>query len=352
MRKALLVGCMALCFNAVILEEAWAGNNDRAGQAGATELLINPWARSSGLAGANSGSIRGLESMFLNIAGTAFTKRTEIVFSHTDYFKGSGININAVGFTQKIGESGVMGLGIMSMDFGQDDITTVDLPEGNLGTFSPQFLNITGSYAKVFSNSIYGGIAFKIIDESISNLNAGGLAFDAGIQYVTGTKADKDNIKFGIALRNVGPPLTFSGDGLSFKGTVLSSGQTITVEQRVEKFEMPSLINIGITYDHKLAEMHRLSICGTFTANSFSNDQFAFGLEYAFKETFMLRAGYQYEKDINDDVLKHTANDGLSAGVTVDVPVGKAGKKFGIDYSYTLTNPFDGTHRIGAKINL
>ena len=24
-----------------------AGNNDRAGQAGATELLINPWARSS-----------------------------------------------------------------------------------------------------------------------------------------------------------------------------------------------------------------------------------------------------------------------------------------------------------------
>src|ERR1043165_6543287 len=119
MRKALLVGCMALCFNAVILEEAWAGNNDRAGQAGATELLINPWARSSGLAGANSGSIRGLESMFLNIAGTAFTKKTEIIFSHTDYFKGSGIGINAVGFTQKIGESGVMGLGIMSMDFGQ-----------------------------------------------------------------------------------------------------------------------------------------------------------------------------------------------------------------------------------------
>lgn len=352
MRKALLVGCMALFFNAVILEEVQAGNNDRAGQAGATELMINPWARSSGLGGANSGSIRGLEAMFLNVAGTAFTKRTEIILCHTDYFKGSGISINALGLSQKIGESGVLGLGIMSMDFGEVDITTVDLPEGNIGTFSPQFLNITASYAKVFSNSIYGGIAFKIIDESISNLNAGGLAFDAGIQYVTGTKADKDNIKFGIALRNVGPPLTFSGDGLSFKGTVLSSGRTITVEQRVEKFEMPSLVNIGITYDHKLAEMHRLSICGTFTANSFSNDQFAFGLEYAFKENFMLRAGYQYEKDISDEDLKRTANDGLSAGVTIDVPLGKSGKKFGIDYSYTLTNPFDGTHRIGAKINL
>lgn len=352
MRKFLLAGCIVIFFNAVLLEEAFAGNNDRAGQAGATELLINPWARSSGFGGANSGSVRGLESMFLNIAGTAFTKKTELMFCHTDYFKGSGISINTVGFGQKIGESGVLSIGLMSMDFGDIEITTPDLPEGNLGTFSPQFLNITASYAKVFSNSIYGGIAFKIIDESISNLNAGGLAFDAGIQYVTGTSKDKDNIKFGIALRNVGPPLTFSGDGLSFKGTVISSGQTITVEQRVEKFEMPSLINIGITYDHKFTDMHRLSISGNFTANSFSNDQFALGLEYAFKENFMLRGGYQYEKDISDEELKRTANNGLSGGVSVDVPFGKSGKKFGIDYSYTVTNPFDGTHRIGARITL
>src|SRR5690348_7937929 len=117
MRKVLLVGCMTLFFNAVILEEVKAGNNDRAGQAGATELTINPWARSSGLGGSNSGSIHGLEAMFLNVAGTAFTKRTEIALCHTDYFKGSGISINSVGFAQKIGESGVLGVGIMSMDF-------------------------------------------------------------------------------------------------------------------------------------------------------------------------------------------------------------------------------------------
>src|SRR5262245_35306983 len=117
MRKALLVGCMAVFFNAVILEEATAGNPDRAGQSGATELLINPWARSSGFGGANSGSIRGLESLFLNVAGTAFTKGTEIVLCHADYFKGSGISINSVGLSQKIGQSGVVSLGLMSMDF-------------------------------------------------------------------------------------------------------------------------------------------------------------------------------------------------------------------------------------------
>src|SRR5258706_3512518 len=111
MRKVLLAGCIVIFFNTVILEEVKAGNNDRVGQAGATELLINPWARSSGLAGANSGSIRGLESMFLNVAGNSFSQRTEILFAPPDHFQGFGISINYLGFTQKVGQSGVMGLG-------------------------------------------------------------------------------------------------------------------------------------------------------------------------------------------------------------------------------------------------
>ena len=348
MRK--LLNPIASCVLVVLysVTTVLAGNNDRAGQAGATELLINPWARCSGFGGANSGSIRGMEAMYLNIAGVAFTKKTEVIFSNTSYFKGSGITINSVGFAQKAGEAGVFGLGLMSMNFGDIDITTTYLPEGGLGTFSPQFLNITASYSKIFSNSIYGGIAVKIIDESISNLSASGIAFDAGIQYVTGTSAGKDNIKFGIALKNVGPPLSFGGDGLSFKG----SNPAITVQQRVESFEIPSLINIGLTYDYKVTEMHRVSASGNFTANSFSNDQFAFGLEYAFKENFMVRGGYLYETDIDNVIIKRTANDGLSAGATIEVPIGKSGKTFGFDYSWTKTTPFDGTHRIGVRINL
>jgi len=50
----------------------FGGNEQRAGQAGASELLLNPWARSSGLSDANSASVRGLESIYSNIAGTAF----------------------------------------------------------------------------------------------------------------------------------------------------------------------------------------------------------------------------------------------------------------------------------------
>ena len=67
---------------------------------------------------------------------------------------------------------------------------------------------------------------------------------------------------------------------------------------------------------------------------------------------FMLRGGFMYEKNIFDDVNRLTANTGPCGGVTVEVPLGKSGKRFGIDYSIRFSNPFDNTHTFGAKLTL
>lgn len=326
------------------------GNPDRAGQAGATELLLNPWAKSSGWGGVNTGSVRGVEAIFGNVAGIALTKKVEIAFAHSVWLKGSGMSINSLGGTFKVGEGSVMGLSLMSFSFGDIPITTVDQPEGGLGDFSPQFLNISLCYAKAFSNSIYGGLNLKIVNESISNVNATGVALDAGIQYVTGFNADRDNFKVGIALKNVGTPMKFGGDGLSSRVLVtnVSPSYEYTVEQRANGFEIPSLLNIGLSYDAKLAKDHRLSFGLGFTSNSFTQDTYQGGLEYSFKEYFMLRGGYVYEENIADDKLRTTVFTGPCAGLTIQVPLGKSNTKFGIDYSYRATNPFDGSHTFGA----
>jgi hypothetical protein len=66
---------------------SFAGNEQRAGQAGASELLINPWARSSGWAGANVAGVRGLEGIYSNVAGLAFVEKTELIFSQTSWLQ-------------------------------------------------------------------------------------------------------------------------------------------------------------------------------------------------------------------------------------------------------------------------
>ncbi|MEI8201596.1 MAG: PorV/PorQ family protein [Bacteroidota bacterium] len=332
--------------------QLFAGNEDRSGQAGASELLINPWARSAGWGLSSTASARGMESSFMNIAGLAFTKKTEIVFSQTQWLKGTGINISAFGFSQRVGEAGVLGLSVMSMSFGKIEKTTVDQPEGGFGTFSPSLMNIGISYARSFSNSIYGGVNIKIISESIDDVSASGIAIDAGIEYITG---ENDNIRFGISLKNVGSTLSFSGDGFSIRGLVSGSDNNLTIEQRSADFELPSLLNIGAAYDFYLAKdkTHRLTVAGNYTSNSFTKDQYGIGLEYGLKNYLMLRAGYTYEDGLLDAALRTNASSGIAAGLTVQIPLSKEkGSTFAIDYSYRSTSPFDGTHSIGARINL
>ena len=136
-------------------KNAFAGNPDRAGQSGATELLINPWTRSTGWAGSNMAGVRGLEAMFTNVAGTAFTKKTEVLLARTQYLKGTDININSFGLTQHVGATGCIGLAVTSMRFGDIPVTTSDEPEGTGYKYTPNFMNIALSYAKGFSDNIY-----------------------------------------------------------------------------------------------------------------------------------------------------------------------------------------------------
>lgn len=325
---------------------AFAGNPDRAGSAGAAHLLVNPWARSTGMGGAPMASINGIEASFLNVAGLAFTRKTELVFTNSNYLVGTGIRLNAFGLGQKVGENGALGLTVTNMNFGDLEITTENLPEGGIGTFSPNYTNIGLSYAKGFSNSIYGGITVRMISEAIYNVRSQGFSFDAGIRYVTG---EKDNVRFGIALRNVGPPMRYRGDGMSIAATIPTNGTSLTVEQRSERFELPSLVNVGFAYDFIFNDKMKLTTDGQFTSNSFTRDQVALGLQFGFRERFFIRGGYGTEVGVGE---KSTVFTGPSMGATVQIPFGQNGSNIGIDYSYRTTNPFNGVHSIGLHITL
>ena len=63
----------------LVAVSAWAGNPDRQGEAGAPELLMNPWARSAGLHTMSTSMITGAEAMRLNIAGLARINKTEVI---------------------------------------------------------------------------------------------------------------------------------------------------------------------------------------------------------------------------------------------------------------------------------
>jgi hypothetical protein len=222
----------------------------------------------------------------------AYNKGTEIGFSHNEWLQGSDIKIEAFGVSQKVGQSGALGLTIMSMNIGEIERTTEESPDGNAGTFTPQFLNIGIGYSKEFSNSIRGGLVARIVSESINDVSSQGFVLDAGIQYLTGFNEAKDNFRFGIALRNVGAPMKYQGEGLSYRNDNAATNINVLQEQRAQEYEMPSLISISLGYDYKLAQDHMLTFHG------------------------------------------------------------KSDKTLGLDYSYRATETFNGTHTFGVTLGL
>ncbi len=345
-KRFLIIGALA------ITSVSFAGNEDRAGSAGASELLINPWARSSGWADAGVSSVKGLEAMFVNVAGLSYADKTELSFSRTNWLsKLAGISINNFGLAQRVGETAVIGLTFTSMSFGDIDITTTELPEGGIGVFRPKYSNINLAFSKQFSSSISGGLGVKLISESITNAKASGVAFDAGIRYVTG---ENEKIKFAISLKNVGGPMSFSGDGLNLDIVNSATGNPISMVQRVTPFELPSLMSIGASYDILINEANKVTLAGAFTSNSFTKDQFRIGANYrleATKANFSLKAGYVFEKGIMKKETRTSALTGFTGGMSVEFPMGDSKSPISIDYAYRAS-VFGGIHTIGARVNI
>jgi hypothetical protein len=329
----------------------YAGNKDRSGQAGAPELLINPWAGSMGWGSVNTSHIRGVESMFSNIAGLSFVSKLELGFTQTTWLKGSGIGISNFGLGVRVGETGVIGLSVFSMNFGELTVTTTDQPDGTGAFYKPNLLNVGISYAKAFSNSIHAGVTVRIISESIPDASAQGICLDAGVIYVAG---ERDQAKFGIVLRNLGPQMRFTGDGFSIKAFFQGDDYSMSVYQRSESFELPTQLRIGASYDFLIGEWNRLTLAGNFTSNSFTKDQVTVGLEYGLKSYLMLRGAYTYEDGIYADVedpARTNAYKGLSLGVSVEVPLSKNNDlALGIDYAYQSTDNFKGTQSFGVRL--
>jgi hypothetical protein len=238
------------------------------------------------------------------------------------------------------------------MNFGDIQVTTVANPEGNIGTFSPRINVFNIGYARSFSSSIHAGINFKVISESMTNLKSTGVGMDVGIRYVTG---EQEQVKFGIALKNVGPTMRFKGDGLSQQATYTSTGQITTLNQRSQEYELPALLNIGGSYDFIFDEQQKLILSLAYTANSFSYDQFRLGLDYGMtteKVAFNLRGGYAFEKNIMSSVNRSNALIGPTAGFSVDALVGKNNNALGIEYCARFAGVFGVIHTIGATISL
>ncbi len=342
---------LAVCMTSMGTLEVKAQNfgstgesGSRAGTAGAQELLVPLTARYSALAGATTAGMEdmnGLEALFANPAGLSVNDGTAAMFSRVEYV--ADIGVNYLGLAQSFGYNN-LAFTITSWDFGDIAEQTELAPEVSDITFNVNYLTAGLAYSRQLTDRISAGATMKLISESIDDVSASAVAFDAGMTYdIAGS-----GVRLGVALKNIGNELTFTGTGLSRQVKIneqepSANNNTLTFES--EGVQLPTLLNVGLSYARDMGANTVVRAMGNFRSNSFDQDQFAGALEVGMMDIIYLRGGYQLAEDMDATFYKGPS---FGAGLKLDL----SGTLLMVDYAYQATEFFSEVQYITVSVKL
>ncbi|HTY12003.1 MAG TPA: PorV/PorQ family protein [Bacteroidota bacterium] len=319
-----------LVVGTLLLTSAFAGNTNRTGTAGAQELLIPIGASGIALAGSNVAFTSGVDAVFWNPAGLARDPfSTEAFFSHESYLAGIGVDYGAVGVT--FGTTGTFAASFKSLSFGDIPVTTEDNPDGTGATYSPTYMVGGLTYSKNLSDRVSVGANFNFINETIMSTTATGFALDAGVQY---NGLIVPELKLGVAVKNLGPNMTYSGSNLLRQGSTVGDIRgTQWYAVQAASFELPSQMDVALAYDKKLGESNDVTVFGNFENNNYSSDVYKFGLQYSFSNMIFLRGGYNYAPNAPKDQTGQSSEIyDYTFGAGINYNLGEV--NFTLDYAY------------------
>lgn len=341
--KVLIYSLLAVAVVGLVFTTSSA-QNDRRGTAGASELLVPLTARAASMSApvtSGLGDLNPLEAVVANPAGLTSGAGTSALFSRTEYV--ADIGINYFGAAQAFG-SNVIAVTVSSWDFGTLQKTTEDNPELSELTFDASNVVFGVSYARQFTDRIAAGVTVKGVNEDIDDVSASGVAFDAGMTYVAG----ESGLRFGVALKHFGPQMQFSGIGLTQFASIPSQEpgakqNALNIES--EAFELPSQLNVGVAYTRQVGSSADVTFMGNFASNSFSQDQYAGGLEFGVMNLVYLRGGLMLVEDSDFTFYKEY---NLGAGLNLDM----GGSRLTVDYAFLPTEFFDDVNMFSVGFEL
>jgi hypothetical protein len=286
---------------------AYAG----AGATGLAFLKLGVSARGVAMGDAMAGAARGAAATFYNPAGlglgTTRDKETEFLFAHKEWIQGTRMEF--LGARLSLNGSQTIGVSVLTNTVPDIEIRTQ--PGESQGTFSSRDLGVGLSYCHEFETGMRFGLTARYLYEQILVDDAQGFGVDAGFQY----DGLADGLTLGAAVANIGSMANF----------------------RSEPLKLPALIRAGAAFTFALPEAETRAMIAGDVENVFAESQplARIGAECGFRNTFVVRAGYQFG----------SAGRGLSLGGGLQYGV------FGVDYGFSrLSNDLGNGHTIDVRV--
>lgn len=311
-------------------------NDERPPAVGASFLQVNPDARSAATGNAPTGLSPDVSSLWSNAAKIVFAGPWGVSASYSPWMWEINNNqsnmANVAGYTT-FGPDQAQAVGVSMKYFNYGTVTFRDDNGSVLQDYSPKEYAIDGTYARKLGRKTSLAISLRYIRSQLGQGNynslqqkpASAFAGDVGFYYQNSADNNDFNNRycFGVSLTNIGTKLSYTDDknrksflpinlrlggGYAFVNT---STNTFTITAEINKLLVPTppiyvLDSNGMVTNTILKgkDPNRGVVDAIFSSfgdapGGFQEELREFtiggGIEYAYKQTFFLRAGYFYE---------------------------------------------------------
>jgi hypothetical protein len=313
-------------------------SQDKVGTSAAPFLGINIGVAASAMGGAYVSMARDASALYWNPGAISQLGQSRLDFSHVEWFVNT--NYNWGGVVIQMGGGNAFGVNIAVLDYGEEEVTTVQQPEGNGERWSAQDLVAAISYARNFTDRFSLGGSVKYIQQKIFNEAAQSFAVDIGLLYVTRF----NGMRLGVSISNFGSKMRMDGKDLArpHDPDPNSTGNNalISSELKTQEWPLPLFYRLGVSMDVISAGQSTLLLSTDALVPSDNSTIINVGGEFNWNQIFFLRGGYK-------SIMREDTQEGLTAGVGFLYAVPGLGK-VALDYAYNDYGVLEEIHVLGV----
>ena len=321
-------------------EVEFVANVSGVGTSAAAFLEIGVGARAMAMGGAYGAVANDASALYWNPAGIAWVNSVQCELMHNKWLVDTYHDF--VGVVMPVPSlRSSFGLSYCSLGYGEEQVRTVERPEGTGETFTGRDVAVALSYGIAFTDRFSFGISGKYISQRIWSETGSAMAVDIGVFYNTMLKG----LRIGACVSNFGTKIEMRGRHIR---TIVDPDEgvenydRVPVNYKTGQFSLPLLFRVGISYERQLGQFGQVLLATDVNHPSFATESINLGMEYGFANMFYLRAGYE-------NLFERDNINGLTLGGGLEYyRRGRMG--FRIDYAWADWGVFDNAQRFSLGL--
>ena len=337
---------------------------NRNGTTAANFLEIDLGSAGSSMGGAYVSLVSDMSAVYWNPAGLSAIRNRETLFLYQPWIVGIENVFAGIGF--ELPRIGTLAFSINYLDYGDEEVTTVDQPDGTGELYTANEYALGISYGRKIVNWFSFGVTAKYISSSIWHTSASAFALDLGVivdtEFFSVTGDRHNGLKIGMSISNYGTRMKYDGmDLLNPIDITDDYGNFANVpgQFKTDGWELPLLFRIGVSIQplYSSSQVLTLSIDALHPNNN--SESINLGGQYEYRipggTSLFLRIGLKgtnkisfeelnFDSGENETITVENAQYGLTYGGGLKINLGR-NQTMKIDYGFRTMGMLGNMHQ-------